>query len=210
MDKMKRTGQTLPQGSGQELNQDLGPDLDQSAVQAAMELFWAEGAEVASYNDIVSVTGLSRNALYRRWPDKDALIRDTLAHYDRQLRQYALAPLEQGGRDGLVSFWDVFEEAARRRGWNGCYLFRTASGPLRSRTYVGAAMSRYLDEFTEKISAEIMVARRNGDIPVTIDPDTAKYQAFALAGLISVMGATHGYCKPMDDLFAAARASCGV
>ncbi|NOZ32421.1 MAG: TetR/AcrR family transcriptional regulator [Alphaproteobacteria bacterium] len=183
---------------------------DRNPVLAAMELFWAEGAEVASYNDIVSATGLSRKALYQRWPDKDALIYETLQLYYGQLRKYALAPLSRGGYRGLVAFWDTFENAARRPAWRGCYLFRTASGPMRSRQFVGAMLERYADEFYADMAAQIAKGQADGEIAAAINPESAALLAFALAGMISVIGASAGYTDRVAVHFEAARASCGV
>ncbi len=90
------------------------------ALGKAMDLFWAHGAEVASYADLVKATGLSRKALYAYWPDKEALIGDTLDVYYAQLVDFLAGLLHSGGRAGLDAFWDGFEQIAQQETWHGC------------------------------------------------------------------------------------------
>lgn len=171
------------------------------ALTAALGLFWAEGAETASYPEIVAATGLSRKALYARWPDKQSLVAATLAGYRRTVLSGMLATLIEAGP---TAFWDRLEAGTRTPGWNGCYLMRTGSGPLRNDQAVAAAQSEYLDALHQAFCAALV------DRPLPVPPDLAATQCVALLALISQRGATEGAGPAVGALIAAGRQTCGV
>ncbi|MDP3194710.1 TetR/AcrR family transcriptional regulator [Tabrizicola sp.] len=170
-------------------------------LHAALNLFWASGAETTSYPEIVAATGLSRKALYARWPDKQALVEATLEGYRRTVLAGMLETLT---REGPAAFWDRLEEATRVPGWNGCYLMRTGSGPLRTEPAVAAALAEYLDALHEAFRRRL----REASLPVP--PDLAAKQCVALLALISQRGAAEGAGPAVADLVSAGRRTCGM
>jgi AcrR family transcriptional regulator len=182
----------------------------EAALARVVDLFWERGAEIASYNEIVETSGLSRKSLYRLWPDKDALIRDTLALYHCQLIDYVDGLMARGGRAGLEAFWDDIESSSRRDGWRGCYLYRTASGPLRENPYVVKTYQQYSREFSTRVEKCIVKAQAAGDFAHFIDARTAGLVSFALIGAISTLGGQSGYGEQVGELIDAARSVCGI
>jgi AcrR family transcriptional regulator len=171
------------------------------ALNAALELFWAAGAETASYPEIVAATGLSRKALYARWSDKQTLVAATLDGYRRTVLAGMLGTLTG---EGPAAFWDRLEAATRAPGWNGCYLMRTGAGPLRAEPAVAAALAEYL----AALHAGFRMALTGASLPVP--PDLAATQCVALLALISQRGAAEGAGPAVADLVAAGRRTCGV
>ncbi|MCB1517895.1 MAG: TetR/AcrR family transcriptional regulator [Hyphomicrobiaceae bacterium] len=189
-------------------NVEAGHNLE--ALDAAMALFWSKGAETAAYNDLVTATGLSRKALYANWPDKDSLVQATLQRYRDLVLEMVLAPLAKGGEAGLNAFWDALESASQGPGWCGCYLFRTASGPMRSAPYVEKIVAEYTDTLQRAIATEVRRAIAEGAVDGGLDPELAGLQSVAINSLISLLGASGGYAAPVKRLYAAARKSCGL
>jgi AcrR family transcriptional regulator len=173
----------------------------ETALEAALGLFWTEGAETASYPEIVAATGLSRKALYARWPDKQSLVAATLEGYRHTVLAGMLATLTEAGP---AAFWDRLEAAVRLKGWNGCYLMRTGSGPLRADPAVYGALSEYLGA----LEAAFRLALR--DRPLAVPAELAAVQCVALLALISQRGAAEGAGPSVDALIAAGRRTCGV
>jgi AcrR family transcriptional regulator len=176
----------------------IDPD---SALNAALDLFWAEGAETTSYPEIVAATGLSRKALYARWPDKQVLIAATLDSYRRTVLTAMLATL---ATEGPSAFWDRLEAATRTKGWNGCYLMRTGSGALRNEPAVAAAQAEYLGALHDAFCAALR--GRNLAVPA----DLAALQCVALLTLISQRGAAEGAGPAVAALISAGRVTCGL
>lgn len=170
-------------------------------LNAALDLFWAAGAETASYPDIVAATGLSRKALYARWPDKQTLVAATLDGYRRTVLSEMLATLSG---QGPVAFWDRLEAATRAPGWNGCYLMRTGAGPLRNDPSVAAALSEYLDALHNAFLAALATR------PLSVPSDLAATQCVALLALISQRGAAEGASPAVEALIFAGRRTCGL
>jgi AcrR family transcriptional regulator len=181
------------------MTEDVKPE--ERALQSALGLFWAEGAETASYPEIVAATGLSRKALYARWPDKQALVAATLEAYRQAVLAGMLATLTEAGPK---AFWDRLEGATRIKGWNGCYLMRTGSGPLRRDLAVAGALSEYL----RALEAAFLTALRDKVLPVPAE--LAAVQCVALLALISQRGGVEGAGQSVDALIAAGRRTCGV
>jgi AcrR family transcriptional regulator len=175
-------------------------DVDR-ALQSALDLFWAEGAETASYPEIVTATGLSRKALYARWPDKQTLVAATLDGYRRTVLAEMLAIL---AGQGPSAFWDRLEAATRAPRWNGCYLMRTGAGPLRNDAGVAAALSEYLGALHEGFLRALQ------DRVLPVPPELAATQCVALLTLISQRGAAEGANPSIADLIEAGRRTCGL
>lgn len=183
----------------------------QKAVEDAMALFWEHGAEGASYNDIVAATGLSRKALYAQWPDKDALVHDALQHYRTTVLNEILSPLAEGGVQGLRRFWDSLQVAIKAAAnWSGCFLFRSASGPLRRDAFVAMTYEEYAERMRELVAQCVRDGQASGAISQQIDAEAAAWHSLAINGLLSSIGARSGYGPEVDELFDLARVSCGL
>lgn len=189
---------------------ETGIGVREPALAKIVDLFRARGAETASYNEIVAVCGLSRKSLYRFWPDKDALIRDSLELYHRQLLDYVDGLMAPGGRGGLEAFWNGLEESSKTAGWRGCYLYRTASGPLRENPHVAKTYRQYSRQFSARVEKRILEAQAAGDIDISVDARTAGLVCFALIGAISVLGGQSGYGERVRELIDTARSVCGL
>lgn len=171
------------------------------ALTAALHLFWAAGAETASYPDIVAATGMSRKALYARWPDKQALVAETLAGYRQTVLHGMLSILTEAGP---AAFWDRILAASRTPGWNGCYLMRTGAGPMRAEPAVAVALQEYLDALRDAFCRAL--AGRALPVP----SELAATQCVGLLALISQRGAAEGAGPAVEALITAGRQTCGL
>jgi AcrR family transcriptional regulator len=171
------------------------------ALVSALRLFWTKGAESAAYGEIVQATGLSRKALYARWPDKLALVDDTLALYRREVLAGMLEALETAG---VAAFWDRLETVVAKPGWCGCYLIRTGAGTLRGEPTVRAQLEDYL------AALQAGFGKALADAPLPVSPDLAARQCVALLVLISQRGAVEGNSPAVRALIAAGRRTCGL
>lgn len=173
-----------------------------------MQLFWRHGIASSSYDDIVAATGLSRKTLYGYWPEKTALVHETLELYRATVLGAHLDALAAGGREGLEGYWTALAAETRRRGWNGCLLFRTPD-ELRDDPVVAAMVDEYGASLRKAIARSLKDA-----VPVRafkgIDGDIAGWQAFAATALVSTLGATAAGGRSVGRAIAAGRAACGV
>ncbi|MCJ8207897.1 TetR/AcrR family transcriptional regulator [Pseudomonas sp. RGM2987] len=69
-------------------------DVD-TALDAALCVFWRKGYEGASYTDLTQATGVERPALYSAFGNKEALFRRVLERYYERYLDFFPAALEQ-------------------------------------------------------------------------------------------------------------------
>jgi AcrR family transcriptional regulator len=179
-------------------------------IRKAMIAFWKQGAEATSYNEIVETTGLSRKALYALWPDKHALIHEALALYRAEVLAPLLELLERPGREGLEAFWDALARGAKMRGWSGCFLFRSSSGPLQGDPVIAEHFDEHVRLLRSGVTRAVRDAQAAGSIDPAISAVDAGWQVVAIASLISAYGALHGNTSAVAALISAGRAACGL
>jgi AcrR family transcriptional regulator len=179
-------------------------------ARKAMRAFWMQGAEATSYNDIVEATGVSRKALYALWPDKHALIHEAMALYRAEVLAPLLELLDRPGRRGLESFWDALARGTLMPGWSGCFLFRSAAGPLHGDPVIAGHFDEHVGLLRAGVIRALGEARAEGSIDPGIGVADAGWQVVAIVSLISGYGALHGNTGAVAALISAGRAACGL
>jgi AcrR family transcriptional regulator len=62
------------------------------ALDGVMDVFWRQGYEGASMQDIEAATGLNKQSLYRIFPDKRAMYLAALERYEAKRRAKSAPP----------------------------------------------------------------------------------------------------------------------
>jgi AcrR family transcriptional regulator len=185
-------------------------DVREMALGAAMRLFWRRGIAATSYADLVEATSLSRKALYNLWPEKEALVRDSLRHYRQAVLTPVLGRLKPAGAATLVRYWSDAEEDAQQPGWCGCYLMRSAGGEMRRDPEVLRDYDAYLSDLSEAFVDAILAARRDLPRSRVLDVGSAAMQAVSVVITASVIGGQRGYDARVAEAFRAGRLACGL
>lgn len=99
-----------------------------TALDAAMNRFWAQGYELTSVRDLAASMGITGASLYNAFGDKRSLYRRALAHYvehsvrDRIRRLSKLPPVA-----AIEAFFDeIVERSVRDSEFRGCLLVNAA------------------------------------------------------------------------------------
>jgi AcrR family transcriptional regulator len=151
----------MPKGRPREFDED-------TALEAAMRLFWSKGFSATSLDDLASATGLNRPSLYNAFGNKLSLYRRAFARFADRMRSDAGAALMGADsiREALIAFYDrvirVYMEDADTP---GCLVFCTATTEASRHPEIGAdlrALIRELDGFLEK---RMEAARKAGQLP---------------------------------------------
>lgn len=118
-----------------------------TALEAAMNCFWAQGFELTSVRDLAEQMGITGASLYNAFGDKRSLYRQALAHYlitsvrDRVSRLERLPPLS-----AIRAFFDeVIERSVQDKQRRGCMLVNAA-----------LELAPYDAEFQEIVSEEMV------------------------------------------------------
>ncbi|MBO7746360.1 TetR/AcrR family transcriptional regulator [Paenibacillus sp. MWE-103] len=104
-------------------------EFDQElALDKAMELFWSQGYERTSIQDLVEHTGVHRGSLYDTFGDKNQLFLTCLDRF-RQSASARFKMLEGPGepKEMLVRYFDAVIDSAMNNGSRrGCFVANTA------------------------------------------------------------------------------------
>jgi AcrR family transcriptional regulator len=73
-----------------------------SALTAALRVFWTKGYEGASLSDLTEAMGITRPSLYAAFGNKEALFRKTLDLYQREKLNYMSKALEAPSARGVA------------------------------------------------------------------------------------------------------------
>lgn len=128
---------------------------DDAVLDKALLVFWAQGFEATSIEDLETATGLRRASLYGAFGDKQAMFRACLARYARAVARPWLAALPAGGGGRAVtSFLDslvtaIAADPARR----GCFMANTAADGQAGEE-VAAHLARFRDGFASALAGD--------------------------------------------------------
>ena len=168
-------------------------DVD-SALERAMEVFWAKGYEATSLDDLCEVTGLSRSSFYATFGSKRSLLLRSVDRYVEQRNPQIAAILAQPLpiRDAFAALARQFiDQIVSGPGRRGCFLGNCAAELPRSDRAALARVRRGL-EFTETTFRDALArAKPRGELPSGADVDalarflTAGFQGLRLVGKVN-------------------------
>ncbi|MCK5748523.1 MAG: helix-turn-helix transcriptional regulator, partial [Oricola sp.] len=99
------------------------------ALDGVMSVFWRQGYEGASMQDIEAATGLNKQSLYRLFADKRAMYLAALARYEDKALAGAEAVLcgEGAPREKIRAVFDAVVALAAKGERAGCFLCNAAA-----------------------------------------------------------------------------------
>src|ERR1700746_172358 len=99
-----------------------------TALEAAMNCFWAQGYELTSVRDLAEQMGITGASLYNAFGDKRSLYRQALRHYLEQTVRDRVARLERlPPFPAIRTFFDeIVERSVRDKQRRGCMLVNSA------------------------------------------------------------------------------------
>lgn len=172
----------MPPAPGRPLEFD--PDV---ALDAAMNLFWRNGYENTSLQDLLEAMQLSKSSLYQAFGNKQVLFERCMTRYGDftigQLRA-ALDDAESGMAFIRQFLESVLDEARGICEARGCLILNTANEFARRDSRIAVAVIDGLDRFQAVLVTAVERAQREGDIPPERNPSMlATYLVSSMSGL---------------------------
>jgi TetR/AcrR family transcriptional repressor of nem operon len=164
----------------------LHKQFDREAVLTkAMEVFWSNGFEATSMQDLVDALGINRGSLYATYGDKRALFIEALRRYDTEQRAVLMLRLanRHSPRGAIIAVFDLSVDAAlhdSRR--SGCFIVNTSIELSTHDTEIGEIVEHGLKETERFFRERIEAGQARGEIAPEID---APSMAQALLGLLT-------------------------
>ena len=158
---------------------------EDTALDAAMRVFWKKGYEGASLTDLTEAMGINRPSLYAAFGDKEALFRRAMERYAEGPAVYLQAALEEPTARAVVKalFYGAVNLLGDMRNPRGCLsLGALASGadadPVRN------ALVEWRKHGESAICKRLKQAQAEGDLAKNTNPgDLTRYIATVLNGL---------------------------
>lgn len=172
----------------------------EKALDAALGVFWRKGYEGASYTDLTEATGVERPALYSAFGNKESLFRKALERYYEHYMDFFPAALElptsrEVAEHILRSAVDLNTRYADHTGCLGIHGVLAGSDesePIRLSLIEARANAE------AKLSARFERAKREGDLPDSVNPvHLAAFVTAVLHGM--AVQAKAGFCREVLD-----------
>ena len=157
-----------------------------TALEAAMQVFWQKGFEGASLDDLTKAMGMNRPSIYSAFGDKEALFRKALDRYAEGPASFVHHALEEKTARAAAEkiMRGTVDMVTCPKNPNGCLMVQgaLASGvasaavcrDLLSRRELGVTLMRQ----------RFKRAKAEGDLPKHVDPSAlARYVATVVHGI---------------------------
>ncbi len=162
-------------------------EFDQdAALDRAMHLFWRQGYEATSIQDLVEHMGIGRGSLYNTFGDKHALYLAALDRYCATVGTGFLAPLDGPlpVRAALHLVFDGAVATALAEGRHGCLLANSALELASHDADTRCRVETSLRGAEDTIGRALARAQATGELAAGRDPRAlARYLVNALQGL---------------------------
>lgn len=162
---------------------------EETALAAALEVFWEKGFEATSVQDLTERMGIQKASLYNTFGDKRALFVRALEAYSTDTVAWYRQVLDLD-RPGTVreAFRRLFQELTRACAEDddcrGCMCVNSAVELARQDPAVGAMLDHHERSLEELFTQTIERGKQTGEIPTALDTiATARYLLNVIAGL---------------------------
>ncbi|MFC5406635.1 TetR/AcrR family transcriptional regulator [Cohnella soli] len=143
---------------------------DTAVIDAAMELFWENGYEACSTDDLCKQTGLGRGSLYNAYGSKHELYEQALLRYHEIGIQAQIEILQRQGpiKDRLRALLDwAIQEDFSNENRRGCLLINAAMERAQRDPVVERLFTRHVDLLERTLHLAIETAQMSGEISRT-------------------------------------------
>jgi TetR/AcrR family transcriptional regulator, transcriptional repressor for nem operon len=145
------------------------------ALRAAMELFWRQGYESTSMQDLLATMNLSKSSLYHAFGGKQLLFEECLRRYgDTMIGQLRHdLDLASSGLVFIRAFLEtVLQEARGLREPRGCLVLNTANEFAQRDPSIARGVAHGLERFRKVLVSAVRRGQDEGDIRTDQDART--------------------------------------
>jgi AcrR family transcriptional regulator len=140
---------------------------EDSALQAAGEVFWVKGFSAASLDDLSTAMGMNRPSIYRAFGDKEAIYRKALMQFCQGMeaaftRTMLAKALTSFYREALATYTSGQQP-------RGCMVMSTAVAAATYHPEIQADLLNVIRDLDHKIALRLEQARDAGQLEPSFD-----------------------------------------
>jgi len=151
------------------------------ALDLARDVFWQNGFQGTSLDDITAATGLAKPSLYAAFGDKNALFLKVLDRYHASIVANAERALSQGpsARDAIERWLTGFVPyCSGTKGIRGCLSVNTAADGISDQKDVRDRVERFNRKLEQLLGSRLRADR--AQFSDAFDPDAAAHTIMAI------------------------------
>lgn len=158
----------------------------ESALDAALEVFWRKGYEGASLPDLTKAMGINRPSLYAAFGNKEALFRKAIDRYVECDAAHVREAIEQPTARAVVErLWHgaihLTTSSCKPR---GCFLVQSALACGDEADCLRRELAKRRARLEARLRERFRQAITDGDLPAATEPaDLARYVATVTHGI---------------------------
>ena len=157
-----------------------------AALRRGMELFWRQGYESTSINDLTSAMGITAPSLYAAFGDKESLYLESVERYKSGLGNSGrILDGEATARAAIERLLEAsaIELTNRRDHPPGCMVVASAINGSPASAHLQAALRGCRVEAEARITAKIQRGVRNGELPPRTMLPPGKFYMTVMQGM---------------------------
>ena len=176
----------------------------QDALEKAMQVFWAQGYEATSLQDLTKAMEISKSSFYNTFGSKHELFVSTIDHYNKYVAAHrATAVIAEADtvKAGIAAVFRNSADSVMEGGDNcGCFLNNCAGEVAPHDSQATKHLAAGLKHMEDAFYTALLEAQECGEINPWREPRAlARYLAAALNGLI-VVGKVRPEREALDDI----------
>lgn len=160
--------------------------FEETALEAAMRVFWEKGYEGTSLTDLTEAMGINRASLYATFGDKESLFRKALVRYGEgpaaYLKEALQEPTARDVIEGLLK--GAVNLLSNPENPRGCLSTQGALATGLGAEPVKNALIEWRKSAEKEIQKRLKRARTEGDLPEDVNTgDLTRYLSSVIYGL---------------------------
>ncbi|SOD92406.1 TetR/AcrR family transcriptional regulator [Caenispirillum bisanense] len=175
-----------------------------TALDAALRLFWSKGYEAASLAELTAAMGLSKSSLYNTFGDKQALFRAAVDRYEQVHMAQALAVLADARRPVPLRVEAFlrrilvarFGDGDRR----GCFIGNTAAEVAPHDPHMAARVAAAFRRIEDALAAALEEGRETGEVAPDADARALARFFTATAQGLRLLSKADADPRALDDV----------
>ncbi len=178
---------------------------EETALDAAMRVFWEQGYEGTSLDDLTAAMGINRSSLYSTYGDKEKLFRRVMVRYGEGPLSFVAQALTRPSARAVIEalLYGTVEFLGDPRHPTGCLSLQAGLACGSGVESVKQAMIDLRTSARVALQKRLERAKHEADLPRDVDPkDLARY-VFVLVNGLSIQaanGATRAEMKRTVEL----------